>query len=471
VPAARLRFALVLAAAVALAGCAAPGTGPRARADLIVLADTVVTMDAARRVLEPGAVAVVDRRIAAVGPRDDVLAAWRAPRTLDAPRSVLIPGLVNAHTHAPMTLFRGLVDGLSLEAWLTTQIFPAEAAGLTPESVRAGMRLALAEMIRSGTTTFADMYYFEDLLAEETRAAGMRGVLGWTIIGFPVADASGPDVSLAATEAFLERFSGDPLVVPAVAPHSTYTLEPEALVRCAELADRFDAPLMMHLSETRAEVDEVLARHGRTPIAHADALGLLGARTVAAHVVHPTDDDVARLVRAGAGVVHCPQSNMKLGSGIAPVGALLAAGVPVGLGTDGAPSNDDLDLFEEIDTAAKLQKVARLDPTAFDARRAVELATLGGARVLGLDDRIGSIEVGKEADLVLLGGTRAGLVPRGDPWGFLAYVAKGSDVRSVVVAGRVLLEDGELTTIDEAAAAEAVIAWRARIDGALAEGG
>ncbi len=458
--------------APALLAALALGTGQatpaeKLSADLLVVAARVVTMDAGMTVHEPGAVAISGSKIVAVGPAADVRARVSARETIEAPDSVLLPGLVNAHTHAAMTLFRGFTDGLTLEAWLRSKIFPAEKAGVTAESVRAGTRLALAEMIRGGTTTYCDMYYFEETVAEETLRAGVRGVLGATVIGFPAPDAPDVDAALKRTTAFLERFRGDSLVVAAVAPHSTYTLDPPTLKKCRALADRFDAPLVIHLSETRAEVEDVRARFGKTPIAHSESMGLLSGRTVAAHVVHPSPDEIEILARRKVGVAHCPQSNMKLGSGVAPVPALLRAGVAVGLGPDGAASNDDLNLFEEIDSAAKLQKVAAFDPTPIDARTVVRMATMGGARALGLDGRIGSIEVGKEADVVLVGGSRAGLVPEGDVWGFLAYVAKASDVKTVIVAGRVLLREGVLQTIDEPSAERDVRAWRVRIDAAL----
>ncbi|MBI1850428.1 MAG: amidohydrolase [Planctomycetes bacterium] len=457
---------LVSTLLVALAlGCAT--SQPKTAADVVIVAGRVVTMDAKTAVLEPGAVAVAGTKIVAVGSPADVAASVDAKRTIDAPDSVLIPGLVNVHTHVPMTLFRGFTDGLSLEAWLQTKIFPAEKVGVTPESVRAGTRLGLAEMIRGGTTTYCDMYYFEDAVAEETKRAGVRGVLGETVIGFPVADAPDTDASLALTESFMKHWHDDPLIVAAVAPHSTYTVSADVLKKCRALANKYDAPLVTHFCETRAEVADVQKRFGKTPIAYAESLDLFSGRTVAAHVVHPTADEIAILAKRHVGVGHCPQSNMKLGSGAAPVPALLKAGIALGLGTDGAASNDDLDLFEEIDTAAKLQKLVALDPTAIDAKTVFSMATIGGARALGLDSKIGSIEVGKEADLVLVGGTRAGLVPRGDVWGFLAYIVKASDVQTVMVAGHILLERGVLTTIDESAAAREVTAWRAKIEAAL----
>lgn len=441
-------------------------------ADVLVVAGHVLTVDGTMTVHSPGAVAVKGGKIVAVGPEADVRARVRAARTIEARDSVLLPGLVNAHTHAAMTLFRGFTDGLALEAWLETKIFPAEKVGVTAESVRAGTRLALAEMARTGTTTFCDMYYFMDVVAEETERAGLRAVLGSTVIGFPVPDAKDVDAALARADALLTKYQDHPLIVPAVAPHSTYTLDAETLRKCRALADEFGYPLLIHLSETRAEVADVTKRFGKSPIAYADEIGLFSSgTTVAAHCVHPTDEDVAILAKRGVGVAHCPESNMKLGSGVAPVGKLLAAGVAVGLGTDGAASNDDLNLFEEIDSAAKLQKVAALDPTAIDAKTVVRMATMGGARALRLDSKVGSIEPGKEADLVLVGGDREGLAPAGDPWSFVAYVAKGSDVAMTMVAGRVVFENGRFPTIDAAGAARDVRSWRARIEASMSGGG
>jgi len=455
---------MITTLALLTAAVAAPA---ETEADLLLVAGHVLTMDAKSTVLSPGAVAVKGTKIVAVGEEAAVRSQVKAARTIEARDAILLPGLVNAHTHAAMTLFRGSADGLPLETWLSTRIFPAEKVGATADSVRAGTRLALAEMARTGTTTFCDMYYFMDAVAEETERAGLRAVLGSTVIGFPVPDAPDVEAALERADAFLVKWQDHATIVPAVAPHSTYTVDAEVLKRCRALADEFASPLLIHLAETRAESEDVKKRFGSTPIAYAESLGILEGPTVAAHCVVPTDDEIAILARRRVGVAHCPQSNMKLGSGVAPLKKLLAAGVAVGLGTDGAASNDDLNLFEEIDTAAKLQKVAALDPTALDAKTAVSLATIGGAKALGLDAKIGSLEVGKEADLVLAGGAREGLAPLGDPWSFVAYVLKGSDVTLTMVAGRVVYENGAFPTIDAAAAAKDVRAWRAKIEAAL----
>jgi 5-methylthioadenosine/S-adenosylhomocysteine deaminase len=365
----------------------------------------------------------------------------------------VIPGLVNAHTHAPMVMFRGIADDLKLMEWLTRYIFPAEARNVSPATVREGTRLAALEMIRSGTTTFADMYYFEEEVAEAAREAGIRAVAGQTLIDVP---GGAPDYktladALAGTERFLKRFQGDPLVVAAVAPHSTYLLGPDALKASFALAARYGAPVLIHLSESSDEQKQVRDRYGKTPTEHLRDLGVLRKGVLGAHGIWLTPGDRALLREAGAGIVHCPQSNMKLASGAAPVAAMLADGDRLGLGTDGAASNNDLDMFEEMLTAALLAKHATGDPTAAPAARVLEMATLGGARALGLEDRIGSLEVGKRADLVVVSRDAARMHPLFDPISHLVYAAKGADVRHVVVEGRPVMEDGKVLTLDEAA--------------------
>lgn len=447
------------------AGAAPPAKeGDREKADLLVVAGWVVSLDPEDRIYTPGAVAISGTEITAVGPSEEILSRFESDRIVDEPESILLPGLINGHTHASMVHLRSLGDELSLEDWLTQKVFPAEKIGVTKEAVRWGTRLALAEMIRGGITTYCDMYYFEEIVAEETKRAGMRGILGQTVIGFPVPDAQTPEAELARTEAFIQKFRHDPLITPAVAPHSTYTVSAEILRRCRELADRYRVPLLTHMSETQTEVADVRGKTGMTPIAYAESLGLLSGWSLLAHVVHPTAAELSILTRRGVGIAHCPQSNMKLGSGIAPVPQLLKMGIPLSLGTDGPASNDDLNLWEEIDTACKLQKVAHLDPLAMSAKTSIRMATRLGAQAIGLGDRIGSLEVGKQADLILVGRGRAGTTPLGEIWDHLAYVTKASDVRTVIVAGKILLRDGDLLTIDEGEAMTWCSEWREKIE-------
>jgi 5-methylthioadenosine/S-adenosylhomocysteine deaminase len=419
--------------------------------DLVVRNGTVVTVDASRRVIAHGAVAVDGGRIAAVGTEAEVDARFRGKEVLDAGGGIVMPGLVNAHTHAAMVLFRGVADDLKLMEWLQKYIFPAEKINVTAEFVKAGTRLAALEMIRSGTTTFVDMYYFEEQVAEVCKEAGLRGVLGSTLIEFPAPDNKTIPDALAYAERFLKRWGSDPLVVPAVAPHSTYLATPETLKAARALADRYRAPILIHLSESSDEQAQVRERYGHTPTEQLQQLGILRRGVLGAHGIWLTASDRAILKEAGVGVAHCPQSNMKLASGTAPVREMLAEGMRLGLGTDGAASNNDLDMFEEMLTAAFLAKHASGDPTVAPAPAVLEMATLGGARALGMEDRIGSLEPGKRADLVVVGLDEPRLHPLYDPVSHLVYVAKGGDVRHVVVEGRVIMRDRRVLTLDEKA--------------------
>lgn len=437
----------LLAAAV---GWAAPAPAPTPQTvDLVVQNGTLVTMDPAAGRIPDGAVAVDHGRILAVGPAPEIGARYVGKQTLDAEGGLVLPGLINAHTHAPMVLFRGIADDLKLMDWLQHYIFPAEARNVTPAFVRAGTRLAALEMIRSGTTTFVDMYYFEDQVAEAAKEAGLRSVAGETLIDFPAPDNKTMDDALAYTERFLRKWKGDPLVVPAVAPHSTYLVSPEALKAARALADRFDAPILIHLSESQDEQKQVREKYGVTPTEHLRDLGILRKGLVAAHGVWLTESDRRILKQAGAGVVHCPQSNMKLASGAAPVEAMLQEGMRLGLGTDGAASNNDLDMFEEMDTAALLGKLSTGDPTATPAAKVLEMATLGGARALGMEDELGSLTPGKRADLIVVGLGAARLHPIYDPVSDLVYVTKGADVQDSVIEGRVVMRDRKVLTLDE----------------------
>ncbi len=421
----------------------------RQQVSLVVTGGDVVTMDASRRVLSPGAVAVNGRDIVAVGTPEEIARQFAASETIEAAGHVVLPGLVNTHTHAPMVMYRGLADDLALMDWLQKYIFPAEAKTVSPEMVRVGTRLAALEMIQSGTTTFADMYYFEEEIARATKAAGLRGVLGETIIGFPVADAKTPADALKRTEAFMREFAGDDLITAVPAPHSPYTVDEPTLRAIRELADRYKVPILIHLAETEDEVHIIREKHGMSPTAWLDSLGFLRADVVAAHCVWLTDDDIAIMKRAGAAISHNPESNMKLASGVAPIPKCLAAGITVGLGTDGAASNNDLDMFEAMRQTAFLHKLALRDPRAMPAITVLEMATIGGARALGLDKRIGSLEAGKRADLIVVAMNGARQTPMYNPVSHLVYVARGDDVRTTVVNGQVLMRDRQMRTLDE----------------------
>ena len=437
--------------------------------DLIVRGGKFVTMDGAHRVIEDGAAAIEGGRIVGLGTRAEIDAKYVARETIDATGKVVIPGLINTHTHIPMTLFRGLADDLDLQEWLTKYIFPAEAKNVTEDFVRTGTQLGLAEMIRGGTTTYCDMYYFEDAIADETQKAGVRGLLGETVIDFPVADNKTNAEAMAYTERFVKKWQGNPLIVPAIAPHAPYTVSEEHLRAVRAFSDRTGAPVVIHVAETRKEVEDVEKAHGARPVSYLARIGFLNNRTIAAHVVWANQDEIALLKRLGVGVAHNPQSNMKLASGVAPVPQMLAADVAVGLGTDGAASNNDLNLWEEMDTAAKLHKVSTGDPKVVSAEQAFEMATIRGARALHLENQIGSLEVGKRADLVIVDLDDLAQTPLYNIYSHLVYATKADDVRTVIIEGRVVMLNRRLLTLDENGIKMRARAFRERISRSLAQ--
>jgi 5-methylthioadenosine/S-adenosylhomocysteine deaminase len=463
----KMRVFAAVAALTAAVAAASAQTGPR-QVSLIVTGGVVVTMDAYGRVIPNGAVAVDGADIVGVDTADAIGKQFRGAETIDANGRIVMPGLVNTHTHAPMVLYRGLADDLSLMDWLNKYIFPAEAKTVSPEMVRAGTRLAALEMIQSGTTTYADMYYFEEEIARETKAAGLRGVLGQTIIQFPVADAKTPADSLARAEKFIAEFKGDPLITPAVAPHALYTLDGPTLRAARELARRHGVPTIIHLAETRDEVTTAQERFKSSSVAYLDSLGFLGPGVLAAHGVWVSDADVAILKSRGVGVSHNPESNMKLASGTAPVTAYLRNGVALGLGTDGAASNNDLDMFEAMRIASLLHKLQTMDPRVVNAKTALDMGTMGGARALGMEKQIGSLETGKRADLIVVDATGARQTPMYDPVSHLVYVTRGSDVETTIVHGKVLMRDRKMLTLDEAAIIKEAEAWAAKVRTAVA---
>ena len=418
--------------------------------DLIVSGGIVVTMDGARTIHQDGSVAVRGDAIVAVGPRAEIESKYETAQTIDARGGLVLPGFVNGHTHVPMTLFRGLHDDVTLTDWLYKYIFPAEAKNVNEEFVRWGTRLAAAEQIRSGGTTFADMYYFEDAIAEETKAAGMRGVLGETFIDFPAPDNKSEAEMVAYTEKFLKKWQGDALIHAAPAPHSIYTCSKKTLQDAAALARKYHAPILIHVSEMKKEWEDSEKANGMSPVQYLDKLGVLGPDVVAAHCIFVDAADRKLLAERHVGCVHNPSSNMMIASGVSPVAEMREAGVAVGLGTDGpAGSNNDLDLMEEIDLAAKLAKISKMDPLALNAKAVVEMATIDGARALHMEKEIGSLEVGKKADLVLISLNEPNGVPMYDVYAQIAYALKASDVETVIIGGRLVMRDRKLLTVDE----------------------
>ena len=418
--------------------------------DLIVQNGTVVTMDAQRRIIENGAIAVVKSEIIAVGTSAEIARKYSSKQIINAQGKVVIPGLVNAHTHIPMTLFRGISDDLDLQDWLTKYIFPAEAKNVDEAFVRAGTRLGLAEMIRGGTTTYCDMYYYEDAIADETFKAGVRGVLGETLIDFPVPDNKTFADALIYTEKFVKKWQGNPLITPAIAPHAPYTVSEEHLKQTRALSDKLNAPLLIHLAEADSETEFIKKNQkGMRPIEYVEKIGFLSDKTIAAHVIQANEAELEILKRRGVGIAHNPQSNMKLASGVAPVPMMLAKDLRLGLGTDGAASNNDLSLWEEMDAAAKLHKLFWKDPKLVTAEQAFMMATVGGARALHLENQIGSIEAGKRADIVIIDFDNLHQTPMYNVYSHLVYATKAGDVRHVIINGKIVMRDRNLLTLDE----------------------
>src|SRR5215813_2793374 len=461
-----LKHALSLALLIAMTAnplSEAAAQNNRRSVDLLVLGGTIVTMDQTRRVIDDGGIAISQGRIVAVGTRLEIERGFTSRQRLNGAGKVLTPGLINGHTHIPMVLFRGLADDLDLQDWLTKYIFPAEARNVTEEFVRVGARLGLAEMIRGGTTTYCDMYYFEDAIADETAKAGVRGVLGETLIDFPVADNKTNAEGMAYVEKFVMHWKGHDLIVPAIAPHAPYTVSEEHLKAVRAFSDRTGAPIVTHISETKREVDDSVKAKGASPVAYLERIGFLNERVIAAHMVWPQGSDIAILKRRGVGVVHNPQSNMKLASGVAPVPRMLKENLLVGLGTDGAASNNDLNMWEEMDTVAKLHKVFTGDPKVISAQEAFELATIRGAQALHLDKEIGSLEKGKRADLILIERDALNQIPLYNFYSDLVYATKASDVQTVVINGRIVMRNRQLLTLNEAAVKADAAIYREKI--------
>jgi 5-methylthioadenosine/S-adenosylhomocysteine deaminase len=418
---------------------------PVTSCDLLVLGGTLLRMDEDMTAIGDGALAVRGGRILAAGPRDDIESSYRAPATVYAAGKIVMPGLVNSHTHTPMAVLRGYGDDLALKEWLEDYVWPWEHAFINPETVRVSSRLAIAEMLLGGTTTFSDMYFYGAATAEVASSAGMRAVVGE---GYAEGGPYGFEHMRSGTSELIRSFSNSELITPSVIAHSVYAVTEEHLLGCLELAGTCDLMLQIHIAETAGEVGDVLSRTGMRPVAYADSLGLLGPRTLAVHCVHCTGEEIALLSERGVGVSHTPQSEMKLSSGVAPVPAMLSAGITVGLGTDGVASNNVLDMFAEAKAAALLHKVTTGDPTALDARTVARMATVDGARAIGLGDETGSLEPGKRADVILIDMDRPHAVPCHDPYSHFAYAMKASDISTVIVEGSIVVDERELVTID-----------------------
>jgi 5-methylthioadenosine/S-adenosylhomocysteine deaminase len=417
--------------------------------DILITGGTILTMDDRDTIVTDGALAIDGDTIVAQGGKAEILAVCQGRETLDAPHSIIMPGLINGHTHAAMTCFRGIADDMELMDWLNSYIFPAEARNVDPELAYWGSMLACAEMIKSGTTTFSDMYIFEEETAQAAKLAGMRCLLGEVLFDFPSPNGKTPAEGLAYTEKLILKWADDPLINIMVEPHSLYTCSPELLKTAKELADRHQVPLALHLLENKAEVKQLEEKCGKRATRFMEEIGLLDEQFIGFHCVMMAEEDMRIFADHGCKVVHNPESNMKLASGVAPIPAMLRHGIVVGLGTDGCASNNNLDMFQEMDTAAKLGKAALLDPTVMPARTVLRMATCNGAKVLGLERLVGTLEAGKKADICIIDMNKPHLTPLYEEYSHLVYTVGGADVDTVLINGRVVMKDRRLLTIDE----------------------
>jgi 5-methylthioadenosine/S-adenosylhomocysteine deaminase len=424
------------------------GPGSNHHADFLILNALVVTMDASHRIWENGAIAVKDGAIIGIGDSEEFTKKFSASQIIDATGKLVLPGLINTHTHSPMTIFRGYADDLHLKEWLYDHIFPIESEFVTPENVRTGTRLAIAEMLLSGTTTFNDMYYYVDEMAKVVDQVGVRAVLTESLIDFSVPNSPSPEHALQVSEDLIKKWEKHPLITIGVSAHAPYTTSPEVIKKGKELADKYNLPFNIHVAETRGEYDLTQKEFGMTPVQFLDSIGVLGSNVIAAHSVHLTPEDIEIFARRGVGVAHNPQCNMKLASGVAPVPAFLKAGVKVGIGTDGVASNNDLDLFDEVRSAAFIHKLNSNNPTVLDAQTALEMVTIGGARVLRMEDKIGSLEAGKRADIIILDMNQPHAHPVYNIYSLIIYSLRGSDVETVMVDGRLMVHNRKLVTLD-----------------------
>ncbi|MEM6819327.1 MAG: amidohydrolase [Pseudomonadota bacterium] len=451
---------------LSLCGCAI--ADQQERVDLIVYGDYVLTMADEDAPLADGAIAIDDSLIVAVGSRREIDARYVSETRLDGHQRAVMPGLVNGHTHAAMTLLRGVADDLQLMEWLTNYIFPAEIEVVDEAFVRVGTQLACWEMIESGTTSFVDMYFFPETVSQVVEDCGLRAVVAPSVIEQQSPDASDGETSLRQATDYVRRWQGkSERIVPAVGAHSVYTISESGLRKIADAARKVNAPIAIHVSESLAEIDQIKSAYSKTPVEVLQMVGMLDQPVIAAHVVHPSPDDIALLARYGVGAIHNPTSNLKLSSGIAPVTDLREGGVKVGLGTDGAASNNDLDLWEEIRLAGLLAKGRSMDPTDLPAKTVLTLSTREGAAAIGLGDRVGKLAVGMRADLIQVDFSKTRHAPLYDIYSHLVYVADSTDVVTTIVDGQVLMSDRQIHTIDESALAGEVQRWRTRIAEAL----
>lgn len=433
------------------------------KADYIICGDYILTINENLDVIKDGAVAVKGKKIVDVDTAKVILKKYSYKEIIEGRDRVVLPGLINTHTHAAMVYFRGLADDIPLNEWLKKHIWPAENRWLNPEFISNSIGLACLEMLKAGVTTYNDMYFFGDSAAMTTKEMGMRAVLGIGILDFPSASAKTTDEYFINAESFINNYHGDELITPCIAPHATYTCSPDTLKRSKAVAEKFDILLHIHLSETEWEVGEIISAHGRRPVEHLEALGFLDERVLAAHCVWLEDKEIENLAKRNVGVSHCIESNLKLASGIAPVPKMIDAGIKVTFGTDGAASNNDLNILSEMSTAAKVHKAISKDTTVVDAKTVVIMATRWGAEVLGLKDKIGSIEKGKCADIITIDLKKPHLTPIYDVYSHIVYAVMASDVETVMINGRLIINDKKLYTANEDEILQKASKWRDKI--------
>jgi 5-methylthioadenosine/S-adenosylhomocysteine deaminase len=417
--------------------------------DLIIHDVMILTMNPDFKVYVDGAIVIKNDRILAMGETSDILEKFSAREIIDGSGRLIMPGLINTHTHVPMSIFRGYADDMPLHEWLYDYIFPVDSEFVNSENVTLGTKLAMAEMIRSGTTTFNDMYYHIEDIAKVVDQVGMRAVLSESVIDFPAPNSPTPADGLKTAEELIKKWGNHPRITISVSAHAPYSCSAELIQSAKALADKYQVPFNIHVAETRKEFDRTMKDFNLTPVGYLDQLGVLGSNVIAAHGVHLTPEDIDILAERGVSVAHNPECNMKLASGVAPIPELMKAGVKVGLGTDGVASNNDLDLFDEMNTAAILHKLNSMDPTVLDAQSVVEMATMGGARVLGMEKDIGSLEPGKKADMILLDMMQPHAHPIYNIYSLLVYSMKAADVETVIVDGKFIMRDRKLLHLDE----------------------
>jgi 5-methylthioadenosine/S-adenosylhomocysteine deaminase len=431
--------------------------------DYIICGDYILTMNENMDLIRDGAIAVKDTKIVDVDTSENILKKYSSEKIIEGKNNAVLPGLINTHTHAAMVYFRGLADDLPLKEWLEKHVWPAESHWLSSEFVYDATELACLEMLKAGVTTYNDMYFFGDSAAIATKKIGMRAVLGVGILDFPTSSAKTTDEYFFNAERFVENWKEDDLIMPCIAPHAAYTCCPDTLKRAKALAERYDLPLHIHLSETEWEVNEIISRYGKRPVAHLESIGFLDERVLAAHCVWLEDNEIEILAKRSVGVSHCIESNLKLASGIARIPEMLKAGVKVTFGTDGAASNNDLSILSEMSTAAKLHKAMSKDPTALDSKTALLMATRWGAEVLGLGNKTGSIEKDKFADITMINLKKPHLAPIYDVYSHIVYSAMASDVERVFVNGRLVINNRALITGSEEDILQKASGWGRKI--------